>query len=131
MKNYGNDVNILWKDKKRHFGLPLSFTTYALIEKPGEWVKLIIEKGLLTTHVEEFHLYRVDDIDTYQGLGGKIFGTGNVTVYVKDASCNNVILINVMEPYKVRAMLNNIVERERKGKNMGYFEGASHYHGIN
>lgn len=131
MKNYGNDVKVLWQDKKRHFGLPLSFTTYAVIEKPGHWAKLIIEKGFLTTHVEEIHLYRVDDIATYQGLGGKLFGTGNVTVYVKDATCNNVILINVQNPYEVRTMLNNIVERERSNKKMGYFEGGSHYHGMN
>ena len=130
MKNYGKDVNIIWKDKKRHFGLPLSFTTYAVIEKPNEWIKLIVEKGFLSTHVEEIHLYRVDDLDTYQGLGGKIFGTGNVTVYAKDATCNNVILINIANPLKVRQMLNDLVERERASKNMGYFEGASHYHGM-
>ncbi len=130
MRDYGKDVKVLWKDKKRHLGLPLSFTSYAVLEKPGEWVKLIVEKGFFTTHVEEVHLYRVDDIGTYQGLGGKIFGTGTLTVYCKDASTESVLLINVQEPYKVRTMLNNLVERERKGKNMGYFEGSSHYHGL-
>ena len=37
---YGPDVNVLWHDRKRWCGLPLSFTRYRIIEKPTKWLKL-------------------------------------------------------------------------------------------
>ena len=51
-------IKYLWKDRKRHFGLPLSFTRYRLSED-----RLFLEKGFLNLKVEEVLLYRVRDME--------------------------------------------------------------------
>ena len=51
-------IEYLWKDRKRYFGLPLSFTRYSLSED-----RLFISVGLLNIKDDEILLYRVRDID--------------------------------------------------------------------
>ena len=116
------DINVIWKDRKRYLGMPISFTRYAYIDKPGKWCKLFCEKGLLTTHVEEIHVYRIDDISVYQTFFDKIFGVGTVTVHCDDASCQELVLQKVKNPYKVRTMLNDAVEKNRGDKRVLYGE---------
>ena len=35
---YGSDCIEHWHDRKRWCGLPLSFTRYSIVEKPGKWL---------------------------------------------------------------------------------------------
>ncbi len=116
------NINVIWKDRKRYFGMPISFTRYAFIEKPDMWKKLFCEIGLLTTSIEEVHIYRIDDIEVYQSLFDKIFGVGNVTIHCQDASCKKLILQKVKDPYRVRALLNDAVEKARGEKRVFYGE---------
>ena len=120
MKVIKNDtnLNVIWKDRRRYLGMPISFTRYAFIEKPGQWSKLFCEKGLLTTSIEEVHTYRVDDITVYQSFFDKIFRVGTVTVHCDDASCERLIFKSIKDPYKVRIMLNDAIEKIRSDKNM-------------
>ena len=50
-------IQYLWKDRKRHLGLPLSFTRYSLSED-----RLFCEKGFLNLKCDEVLLYRVRDL---------------------------------------------------------------------
>lgn len=123
MKSITKNVNVVWKDTKHIFGLPISFTNYAIIEaKSGDWVKIVEETGVLSTNVEEVMAYRVDDIGVFQSVGAKMFGVGNVEIYCKDASVDILVLKNIKNPYKVKDMLTDIVERERKKRNIRYSE---------
>jgi len=119
---YDKDINIIWKDKKRYFGLPISFTRYAVAEKPGSWAKLLCETGLLSTHIEEIHLYRVDDISVFQGLFAKLFGVGTIVIHCDDSSCQEIFLKNIKDPYKIRALINDKIEAARKEKRVVYGE---------
>ena len=74
-------ISYLWKDRKRHFGLPLSFTRYSLSED-----RLFYSVGLLNIRDSEVILYRVRDIDTHRGLWQRLFGVGTITVYSSDKS---------------------------------------------
>ena len=47
---------VLWKDRKRICGLPITFTKYRL-----EGERLYVTKGLLRTVEDETLLYRVTD----------------------------------------------------------------------
>ena len=47
-------IEYLWKDRKRYFGLPLSFTRYALSDD-----RLFISVGFLSIKDDEVLLYRV------------------------------------------------------------------------
>ena len=86
-RKYGADAELVWKDRRRHYGLPWSFTRFRLVRaKDNSWCKLFSEIGLLSTNFDELNLYRVKDIALDQTLGDKIFGTGTITLYSNDAA---------------------------------------------
>ena len=58
------DETIVWKDRKRiFFGLPWTFTRYALTEE-----KLYIKTGVFSTREEEVRLYRIMDVTLKRSL---------------------------------------------------------------
>lgn len=113
---FGTGTKILWKDRKRWCGLPWSFTRYYLVEKEGSWLKLFSSIGLFSTYSEEVNLYRIYDISVVQTLSNKIWGTGTIVLYCNVNSTEKVYLVRVKDPYKVRAMLAELIEIERTKK---------------
>ena len=107
-------MNQEWSDKKRYFGLPISFTYYSIADG-----RLYVKRGLLATHYDEIMLFRIYDIKMVETLWQKLFGVGTVVVYTSDASSPQKVvrLINIKEPLKVRDLLSRRVEvaREEKG----------------
>ena len=113
-------ISYLWQDRKRYFGLPLSFTRYSLSED-----RLFVSEGFLTIRDDEILLYRVRDIDTSRSLGQRIFGVGTVTVMSSDKTQPVLQLKNVKDPVFVKELLHKQVEemkirrRVRFGEIMG------------
>ena len=93
---YGPDVNVLWHDRKRWCGLPLSFTRYRIIEKPTKWLKLIVDRGFLSRTVEEINMFRIEDVSVVETFTNRMWGTGTVTVLSKDASAPEVRLVRIL-----------------------------------
>ena len=110
----------LWKDRKRYFGLPLSFTRYSLSED-----RLFVSEGFLNIKDDEILLYRVRDIDTRRSLWQRLFGVGTVTVISSDKTMPNLVLKNVKDPVFVKELIHKQVEemkiqrRVRFGEIMG------------
>ena len=110
----------LWKDRKRYFGMPLSFTRYALSED-----RLFLSVGFLNIKDDEILLYRVRDIDTSRTLWQRIFGVGTVTVVSSDKTMPTLVLKNVKDPLFVKELIHKQVEemkiqrRVRVGEIMG------------
>lgn len=104
----------VWEDRKRYFGLPLSFTRYKIVTQEGMYAKLINQNGFLSTKIEDINLYRVDDLSVHQSLTNKLFGVGSVTVYVRDATCDKIVLRNIKNPYQVYQLLVKMVAEDRK-----------------
>ena len=113
-------IEYLWKDRKRYFGLPLSFTRYALSED-----RLFISVGFLSIKDDEVLLYRVRDIDTERTLFQRLFGVGTVTVMSSDKTMPNLVLKNIKDPVLVKEIIHKQVEemkikrRVRVGEIMG------------
>ena len=113
-------IEYIWKDRKRYFGMPISFTRYALSDD-----RLFISVGLLNIKDDEVLLYRVRDIDTSRSLWQRIFGVGTITVMSSDKSMPNLVLKNVKDPVFVKELLHRQVEemkirrRVRFGEIMG------------
>lgn len=114
------NIAYLWKDRKRYFGMPISFTRYALSED-----RLFISVGLLNIKDDEVLLYRIRDIDTSRSLWQRIFGVGTITVMSSDKSMPTLMLKNVKDPIFVKELLHQQVEemkirrRVRVGEIMG------------
>ncbi len=109
---FGEGSKILWHDRKRWCGMPLSFTRYYLVESE-DWLKLYSSIGFLSIRGEEVNLYRVYDISVRATLSNRIFGTGTLILHCSANSAEEVFLIRIKNPYKVRAMLSELIEQER------------------
>jgi len=99
------NIEYLWKDRKRYFGMPISFTRYALSED-----RLFISEGFLSIKDDEVLLYRVRDIDTSRNLWQRLFGVGTVTVHSADKTMPALLLKNVKDPIFVKELIHKQVE---------------------
>lgn len=103
-----NEQKILWKDRHRHLGLPLSFTKYYIDED-----RLYLQKGFFKTEIEEILLYRIMDIKSTRTFGQKLLGVGTVCLYSADQTNKTLELVNVKKARKVHRFISEIVEKER------------------
>ncbi len=102
----------LWRDRKRTlFGLPLSFTVYALDEE-----RLYIKKGFFTTSEDEVRLYRIMDVSLKRTLGQRIFGVGTIHCCSGDKSLGDFDILSVKNSREVKEQISTLVEAERTRK---------------
>ena len=101
-------IEQLWKDRKRYFGLPISFTRYSLSED-----RLFTSVGFLNIKDDEILLYRVRDIDTSRTLWQRIFGVGTVTVMSSDKTMPTLVLKNIKDPIFVKELIHKQVEETK------------------
>ena len=99
------NIEYIWKDKKRYFGMPISFTRYAMSED-----RLFTSVGFLNIRDDEVLLYRVRDIDTSRSLWQRIFGVGTVTVVSSDKTMPALVLKNIKDPLEVKELVHRQVE---------------------
>lgn len=98
-------IEYIWRDRKRYFGMPVSFTRYAMSED-----RLFISEGFLSIKDDEVLLYRVRDIDTRRSLWQRLFGVGTVTVVSSDKTMPAMVLKNIKDPVQVKELIHGQVE---------------------
>lgn len=112
--------NILWSDRKRYFGLPLSFTKYEISED-----RLFQTTGLLNLQYEEILLYRVRDISLTRSFGQRLFGVGSITVTSSDKSRPVLVIHNVKDAPAVKELIHQQVEAMKISRRVRFGEIAS------
>ena len=112
-----SENSVLWQDRKRHFGLPLSFTRYRL---SGD--RIFCERGFLNIHEEEVLLYRVQDLELQLSLGQRIFGVGSVLVHSSDKTSPTLELRNIKNPREVKELIFRQVEESKEQRRMRTME---------
>ena len=105
------EEDIIWQDRKRYIGLPISFTIYSFSKS-----KFYLKTGLFNIKREEILLYRVLDITLKQSFGQKIFGVGSVILNTADRSTPVLEIRSIKTPDRVRKALSNLVEKRRDEK---------------
>jgi hypothetical protein len=108
----GNE-QILWQGRP-FLSLVESYTI------TSERMKLV--RGLLSRHVENYELIRIQDIDLKQGVGERMFNIGDIAIRGHDASDPMVILNNVSEPEKVYEILRRAWMEARKRHGLQFRE---------
>ena len=106
-------MDTIWSDRKRHFGLPISFTKYSLSED-----RLFRETGLLNLNEEEVLLYRVRDVSLSRSLWQRIFGVGTITVHSSDKTAPTLEVINVKDSKSVKELIFTNVEKAKEERRM-------------
>ena len=110
-------IEYLWKDRKRYFGLPLSFTRYCLSED-----RLFVSEGFVSIKDDEVLLYRVRDLDTKRTLWQRLFGVGTVTVLSSDKTMPALVLQNVKDPVFVKELIHKQVEETKMKRRVRFGE---------
>lgn len=122
---FDKDCEVIWHDRKRYWGLPISFTRYYVVKKEGEWVKLFCHKGFLSSIIDEVNIYRCFDITLVASLVDKIFKTGSLDIATGDDSTPNFYIKHIANPYKVRDLISSLIEIERRKRRIGITEFQS------
>ena len=110
-------IEYLWKDRKRHFGLPISFTRYRLSDD-----RLFCETGFFNIKQDEVLLYRVRDLELNLKLTQRMFGVGSVCVHSSDQSIPHLDLKNVKNPRQVKELIHRSVEKAKDKRRMRTME---------
>lgn len=105
--------DVLWHDRRRRFGLPLSFTKYHLTDK-----SLTCQTGILSLKEEEVLLYRIMDVELSRPFGQRIFGTGTIIVHSSDKTAPELCLTAVKNPRQVKNQISDYVEQARNARRM-------------
>lgn len=106
------NLAIIWKDRKRPiFGLPLSFTKYALTEE-----KLLITTGLFSTNEEEIRLYRIMDLTLKRSIWQRIFGVGTIHCCSGDKTTPEFDIKDIKKPAETKELLSKNIEIQRDKK---------------
>lgn len=111
------NTSVLWNDRKRYLGLPLSFTRYRLTRD-----RLFCETGFFSIKEEEILLYRVRDLELRLTLGQRIFGVGSVLVHSSDKTMPTLELKNVKHPRDVKEQLYEQIESCKDERRMRTME---------
>lgn len=123
MKN--SCVELIWKDRKRYLGMPLSFTRYAMSED-----RLFLSVGFINIKDDEVLLYRIRDIGTSRTLWQRLFGVGTVTVMSTDKTMPTLQMKNIKNPVAVKELLHRQVEemKIRRRVRVGEIMTTGHDH---
>lgn len=109
-------MEVLWKDRKRHLGLPISFTKYSVTG--GENPRVFRETGLFNLKEEEVLLYRVRDLTLIRSFGQRVFGVGTIAIHSSDQTTPTLELVNVARPKEVKELIFNKVEEAKAQRRM-------------
>ena len=107
---------MLWKDPKRHLGLPISFTKYSL--SGGEAPRIFRETGLFNLKEEEVLLYRVRAITLTRSFFQRIFGVGTVSLHSSDKTTPTLDLVNISKSKDVKELIFSKVEQAKANRRM-------------
>lgn len=106
-----NENEILWKDRKRILGMPISFTKYSLSKD-----RIFIDTGLFNLNEEEILLYRVLDISLKLSFWQRIFRVGSVFVKSSDQNTPVLEIKNVKKPKEVKELIYKYSEEMKKAR---------------
>lgn len=107
----------VWIDKKRHLGLPISFTKYSLTDE-----RLYTESGFINLKESELLLYRVRDIGLTRTLWQRLFGVGTIHIYSSDTTDEHLDIVNVKKAKDVKDLISSKVEESKKSRRIGTTE---------
>ena len=110
-------IEYIWKDRRRHLGLPLSFTRYSMTDD-----RFFLETGFFNIRTEEVLLYRVRDISLERKLGQRLFGVGSIRLVSSDKTMPELIVKNVKHPKDVKELIHRQVEEMKTKRRMRFGE---------
>ena len=100
---------IIWSDKKRFLGMPITFTNYHI--KNG---KLFFVKGFINTQENEVFLYRILDVKLKITAFDKLFKVGTLNLSSCDKIHCGLMIEKIKNPNEVKDLIVKMIVEERK-----------------
>lgn len=110
-------IEIIWSDRKRIFGLPISFTKYSLSKD-----RLFTDRGFLSSTEEQLQLYMVRDISLKRSFMQRIMGLGTIELATGDKSSPTLLIENIPSPEEVKEKIYELVLEAKKERQVMYHE---------
>lgn len=97
------------KKRVKFFGLPLSFTKYAITEE-----KLTITSGFLSITEDDAYMYKIQDVRLTRSLAERMFKLGTITCYTGDTTHPELVLIHIRHSSEVKDFIMQASEEARR-----------------
>lgn len=106
---YANYANVVWRDRKRCFGLPVCSVLYEISAD-----RLFFITGYLGRYEEEIQLHTIRDLAVTCTLSQRFCSVGTVVVTTFDNQ--TIRLENIRSPWAVKELLYGYIEEEKRKK---------------
>ena len=115
-----------WKSRKRNWlGLPWSTVKYTLYED-----RLIVKTGFFKVNEDEIRLYRISDITLKRSFWQRLTGMGTIHLCGSDTTLPELDLVNVKKAKVIRNLISDLVDRDRKKRNVMVRDAVGMEHGT-
>lgn len=101
--------NNVWQDRRHILWFPITFDCYQIANS-----RIYCKHGFIKQEEHECLLYRVLDISLTRTVWNRICKTGTIVMRTRDASDSILILKNIKDSQRVKNMISDMVEDEKR-----------------
>lgn len=100
---------LIWQDRRRFFGLPLSRTQYYLSNE-----QIFVQFGLSSPPSIALALCRIQDIRCTVSPVQRIFGVGTLTLVSSDQTVPQLTLKNIRRPARIQSLIQGRADKAKE-----------------
>ena len=102
-------MNYVERKRIKFFGLPFSFTKYAISEE-----KITITAGFLSITEDDAYMYKIQDVRLTRSLTERIFKIGTITCYTGDTTHPELIMNHIRHSGEIKDYIMQYSEEARR-----------------
>ena len=102
-------MSFIEKKRTKLFGLPLSFTKYAIMDE-----KITITTGFLSIMEDDAFMYKIQDVRLTRSLMERIFKLGTIICYTGDTTHPELILYHIRHSNNIKDFIMEASEEARR-----------------
>ena len=102
-------MEFIERKRSKFFGLPLSFTKYAISEE-----KLTITSGFLSITEDDAYMYKIQDVRLTRSLVERLFQLGTITCYTGDTTHPDLTLYHSKNASRIKDFIMESSEEARR-----------------
>lgn len=102
-------MSYLERKRIKFFGLPFSFTKYAIFDE-----KLTITTGFISITEDYAYMYKIQDVRLTRSLSERIFKLGTITCYTGDTTHPELMLLHIRHASEIKDFIMLSSEEARR-----------------
>jgi len=102
-------MSYLERKRIKFFGLPFSFTKYAILDE-----KITITTGFISITEDDAYMYKIQDVRLTRSLSERIFKIGTITCYTGDTTHPELMLLHIRHASEIKDFIMLSSEEARR-----------------